>query len=219
VDPVRYQKAVALVETLEPDDSTIATAMALLDRQFVPTILQNPDVKQLETQHPGIVAAMWDGARPLMRTYLLRTLPRERQWRATLFATELTRDELDSVAAFLTGPVGKRFVALSMQHLDVSRDILNGVEGKKTTVGQVSQSLQSASMKGIGEMTEAERQAFIAFAESPGGKALARIAPKVSEQTAKWMNVEDPELEREVSKAMAAAVEKFLSTHPPPATR
>lgn len=212
VDPARFQKAFALVQALQPAAETVRSGMALMDQQFVPGMLRDPDVKKLESEHPGIVAAMWSGGRPIIEASFAAGFPDLQRREAELYARELTPEEMDGIGAFLLGPIGKKFAALAVKNVDFSTVMKNGLADRKTTSGDVVQMMESTGAKGIAALSEEERQAFAAFAESPGGRALARIGPKLAEESARWMNMDDPVLERKLTAAMQQAAENFMKS-------
>jgi hypothetical protein len=191
------QRALALAQTVQPRELVVASSMAALDRDFVRTLGEAPDVKALEAEVPGFMAAYYDAARPELKSMLEKRLPQLWQTLADIYAAEMSPRELESVLAFYSSPLGQKFVKFMHTNIDARPMLRDGMknpdfnisaEAYKETVGNAVERLPE-------QLSTDEVRLFATFLRSEGGRAIGKVAPKVTTAGVAWVNATDPEAE------------------------
>lgn len=211
----RMAKALKLAQTVQPREIVVEQALVVLDKQAVEALLADPSLRQAESENPGLVQAMWVGAKPIIGEMLLKSLPDLWKGLAGVYAKHLTSPQLDEVTRFFQSPTGQKFLSEMNRNVDIMpmmRDVARpgGDIGKSAYL----ESISGASRGAEAAMTEAERKEFLRFIATPAGRMLEQVGPDATQVTLGWMNREDPEMNARIEAAMTAAVESFLGLDP-----
>jgi hypothetical protein len=213
-DAAHHQKALALAQTVQSQEIAIDSSMAVIDGQMVDAMMADPDVKKLETAHPGAVRAMWDGAKPVMRQQLVNSLPDLWQHLADVYAAHLTDAQIDGATAFFRTPTGHKFLLQMNKRVDVRPMVADATAGEGKIRQQTYESGATAAAVGaIGDMTEAERAEIARFLTTDAGRGLGATAADVTSTGLEWMNRTDTAAQAQVGAAMKAALDRFLAQH------
>jgi hypothetical protein len=214
-DTAHRQKALALAQTVQSREIAVDSSMIVIDAQMVEAMLADPDVKKLETAHPGVVRAMWEGAKPIMRDELVNSLPGLWQHLADVYASHLSDAQIDATTAFFRTPTGHKFLLQMNKRVDVRPMVADATVGQGKIRQQTYQSGATAAAVGaIGDMNEAERAEIARFLTTDAGRALGATAPEVTRTGVEWMNRTDSAAQARVGTAMKAAMDRFLRQHP-----
>lgn len=215
-DAERMAKALALARTVQSREVAVDQAMEILDRQVVEALLADPEIERMEAEHPGIVKAMWAGARPVLADELVKSLPDLWDRLSRVYARHLTSAQIDEVAAFVESAAGRKLVSEMNRNADVKpmlRDVMRSPEGE-IGLGTYLETVGGAASATLAAMTPAEREELIRFFTSPAGRALQAAAPETTGLAVEWMNMSDPETDQRVAAAMEAAIDRFLVAGP-----
>jgi hypothetical protein len=212
-DGERNAKALKLAQVVQRRELVIAQTVQVFDEQIVDSLLANPDLKKLDTDHPGIVAAMWEAAKPILIEDLGNSLPDLWNALAAVYAKGLTSGQIDAVTVFFESPVGQKFLVGMNSRVDIDPMIRDALRpgGGEIGRGAYLQSIDGAAKSTFEAMSPAEREALGRFFLSAPGAAFARLGPEATRVGVEWMNRSDPESDARVDAAMEAAMEKFLS--------
>jgi hypothetical protein len=215
VDDVRLAKGLKLAQTVQPLELVVEQSISTLDDQAVAGLMANPDVKKLETENPGIVAAMWKGARATISETLTRSVPELWSSLARVYAKHFTSAQLDEVIAFFESPAGRKFVIGMHRNINVEpmfRDAA-GAEGQ-VSEKTYTQTVSGAATATAQAMSPAETAEFERFLATPTGKIVVEAGSDVTAAILEWTNRRDPKAEARVEAAMTKAVKAFLRDHP-----
>jgi hypothetical protein len=213
-DSAHRQKALALAQTVQSQEIAIDSSMVVIDGQMVEAMMADPDVKKLETAHPGAVRAMWEGAKPVMRQQLVSSLPDLWQHLADVYAAHLTDAQIDATTAFFRTPTGHKFLLQMNKRVDVRPMVADATVGDGKIRQQTYENGATAAAVGaIGDMSEAERAEIARFLVTDAGQALGATAPDVTRTGLEWMNRTDSSAQSQVGAAMKAALDRFLAQH------
>lgn len=114
-----HAKAYALAQVLQSESIAVDASMKLLDTSFPAALAASPDVKPLEDEFPGFTVAVWTAAKPHLREMLVASLPKLWERLATLFASNMTAEEIDGARAFYVTPLGQRILLALNENFDV----------------------------------------------------------------------------------------------------
>jgi hypothetical protein len=206
-DEARRVAAMQLAQTLQPRDVVVTEALSTLDRGFVDTLMSQKEVRDLEAQYPGIVQAMWTGARPIAAEMLEQALPKLWNRLADVYASKLSTDQIEATKAFFASPTGRKVILLLNRNADLRplmRDVFADEKGQITPQGYVESVVASAG-RTAGQMSPAEIGEMDRFMRSPAGLAMAAMAVEVRDIGVAWMNESEPKYDARIERAMTEA--------------
>ena len=211
-DSEHLAKALELARTVQPREILIENTMAVLDKQAVEGLLAEPSLKQMEAEHPGLVAAMWAAARPILAETVIRSIPELWSGLAGVYVRHFTPDQLDNTTAFFRSPTGRKFVVEMNRNADIRPMIRDAARPGDGRIGKGSymQTVNSAAEAAAAAMSPAEAREFERFMVTPAGKALAGAGSDVTRVILAWTNRSDPDTEARVQAAMTGAAETFI---------
>ena len=216
-DAERLAKALKLAQTVQPREMVVDQSMITLDAQVVAGLMADPNIKTMESENPGIAAAMWKGARPIIAEMLVKSVPDLWNGLAGVYARHLTSAQLDETIRFFQSPTGRKFVQAMNRNADIKpmmRDMVGRADG---VIGEKSylQTVSGAATAAASAMSPAETAEFERFFTTSTGKVVLGVGPDVTKVVLEWTNRKDPAVDARVEAAMIAAVEKFLEARQP----
>jgi hypothetical protein len=217
----RMDKAMKLAQTVQPREMVVEQALAVLDKQVVESLLTDPGLRQAETEHPGLVRAMWLAAKPIIQEELVKSLPDLWKGMAGIYARHMSSAQLDEVTRFFEGPTGRKFLLETNRNVDIAPMARDAMRTDGGDIGKDAflESVSEASNAAAAAMTNAERREFELFMGTTAGRMLEKAAPDVSRFGLEWMNRDSPEMDARIEAAMAAAIEKVLGADSAPASK
>jgi hypothetical protein len=214
-DAAHRGKALALAQTVQSQEIAVDSSMGVIDGQMVEAMMADPDVKKLEAAHPGVVRAMWEGAKPIMRQELVNSLPDLWRHLADVYVAHLTDAQIDATTAFFRTPTGHKFLLQMNKRVDVRPMVADATVGDGKIRQQTYESgATNAAVGAMGDMSKAERAEIARFLATDAGRALGATAPDVTRTGLEWMNRTDSVAQAKVGGAMKAALDQFLRHHP-----
>ena len=109
----------------------------------------------MEVEHPGILAAMWEAARPIIAQSLEDTLPDLWDGLAAVYAKHSTPAQLDECIRFFESPTGRKFVAEMNRNVDIKPMMGDSVTSSDGRIGEMSyrQTVSGAAMATVSAMS------------------------------------------------------------------
>lgn len=213
VSPTQRELALKLARTVQPASVVVDESMKLLDRQIVAGLLANPNLAKLETQHPGVVHAMWEGAEPVIRQALSAKLPELWNVLADVYARRLSASQIQKTTTFFGSPVGQKFVLQMTRNMSLKPMLQDVMKDPNADIsrGAYEKTVRGAAAAAATTLTPAEIAAMSGFFTSPEGLAARAISGEVSRAGIAWMNKSDPEDDAKIEEAMGAAAARFLA--------
>lgn len=212
----RLSHGVALAKLAQPEDLVLSTALKQLDEGLVKTLQSDPDIQKIESMYPGFTKRYYAAARPELSKTLAARLPALWQAIAEAYAGEMTIHEMQEQARFLQSPLGQKMQRLSTDNFDPSELLQSTVESglhnagdKKAGEKEVGAAAGMAMLYFLSQLTEAERNEFVAYMGSPAGKAAQRSGPAVMAAVVKWMNADDPEAEAKMGQIAIGVLDEM----------
>jgi len=203
----RVTHGLVLAKIAQPQDLVLSTALKQLDEGLVKTLEADPDIHQVEMLYPGFTKRYYAAARPELAKTLAARLPTLWQALAEAYAGEMTVAQIEEQTRFLQSPLGQKMQRLSSDNFDPSELLQKSVdsglhEAKDKQAGEkeVGAAASMAMLYSLSQLTEAERNEFVAYMGSPAGKAAQRSGPAVMTAVVKWMNADDPEAAKKMGE-------------------
>ena len=204
-------KAERLAAILNPVDMAVEAAAKGGDTYFVPTMKRDPNMAALESKHPGIVEAMYKALRPTMlEIERVNALETQRKF-VDLYMAELTETDLDNLIAFYGGPLGQKLIEGMFNPATVGTILNDGLDNgfaevESDTISKTRASNALGVAMALGEEAEVAATAFL---ETPSGKKVLALSPKVQAIAYEVMNSKHPELEARMQADMQATMKAF----------
>jgi len=211
-DAERLARGLKLAQIVQPRELAVDQSMRTLDRQAVEGLLADPNIKQMESEHPGVVAAMWKASRPILAEALAGSLPDLWNGLARVYAKHLSSTQIDEMIRFFQSPTGRKFLVEMNRNVD-SRPMFRDMVRQEGQVGEKSylETVSGAATAAASAMSPAEMAEIARFADSPIGKALQGVGSDVTKVILEWSNRSDPKIDARVEAAMVEAIQKFMN--------
>lgn len=212
IDPARRAAGLTLARSVRSEAYALAESAQLFKGAFAEELAKNPDIAQLETEYPGITAAMIDAARPLIERLIVKSLPDLWNVMADIYASAMTVAEIEQARAYYESPPGRRFLELTIASMDlrpfasrIAADPESGISTSDLRGLQVS-----GVVSAVARLTPAERAALLEFSKTPAFARIRVINPRISQAVVTWSNARNPQADAEVEQVMAQAIERFV---------
>lgn len=190
----------------------MASAIEAMDTYLVDTLLKQDDVAEMEAAYPGITKAMYVAARPLLVAAEHASAAKVREGLKDLYLAEFMASEVEDLLRFYSGPTGRKVIALMLAPSsvkDIYEDVLADPELQLSSKAAARTHVKAA-LGMAGQLTLAERQEAAAFARTPAGSKVAKVAPKMRAMAVGVVNAPLPEHQAKVDQAMLSAAEEFM---------
>ena len=211
---VASPEAFALAKLMSPRDLRIETELREFDLNFRKALLQQPDVQKVEADYPGVVDAMAKEARPVIAEQAGRVADRTYPAVAKLLATEFTPNDIAELTAYYGSPAGQRLLRHVMESVDTSGQYAAAAQGKNVgTEEDASAQAFIASMKAMGQLSEADWQELKKLSQRPAFVKLHALQPRLSKLVQDSANAPDPDYDKRIEDVMGAAVSGHIKAH------
>lgn len=181
----------------DPELSSDRLLMAL-GEQF----RKDPDMLELDTEYPGLLDALIEGIRPIMRREAGRVLPLYAKELAGLYASNLSEAEAQEVKIFFRSPAMKHFAASLLQNQSFNNTLRDMIQGSDISEASLQHDNQSAAIQASLQMDGNELAEVKKFFAEPLGQKLAGLNARKREIDAKWTNYISPVGEKEIEPAV-----------------
>lgn len=172
----------------------------------VAQIAKSPDIAQLETAYPGMLAAFSEALRPIMRSEAELVLPLYRADLTSLYKETLSAAEARQVLAFMQSPPMLRFRAELGRNRNLSATARDLAAENDISQASMHSDLRSSAIQAALKMDSADLKVIAAFYATPLGGRFAAINPRKMEIDRKWSNYISPEAEAKVERVVLDAM-------------
>ena len=203
--------AAALAREIHPIELAVATGVEGIDRFLVAAMLKQPEIAEMEKQHPGIVKAMYAAARPFMVEGERHNAVKVQEALAELYRSQFSVEEQRQLLAFYSSASGRKIVrgmfnveALSNTMDAIASDPQSGITSETAIVTQAQALGHLAAV-----LTPEDEKAAADFMATAAGKKLNGLTGKVRALVLGIVNAENPQLQAKVNAAMGAVYEQY----------
>lgn len=206
-------EAMALARLMSPRDLLIGMELREFDKNFVASLRSDPDLKSLDDEYPGLFEAMRISTRNLVATAMARSVDHIHQSVAELVQLQFTPAEIVELANFYRSPVGQKTLQQMASTADASKLYEQAVKEPelKFTEEQIAEQTRESAAKAAKSFTPDEQVEMMLFMAKPSFQKLAKAQPEIRKILADTLNSSDPEFDKQVDEAMAAAIERHLA--------
>jgi hypothetical protein len=217
VAPVSPATAAALARTVAPADVTIAVEIDQARKAILSLPTVDEDAKQLESEFPGLYAAMWAAVEPEMRRSSEADFPS--YWAALekMYVARLTEQEAQAVLTFFRSPTGQKLLRGMYAAIDTGPMFEQMVKSDSFTVEaqQMQTAVDAAKAKAVKQMGPEDEANLLTLVASINLDKFRALGAETQKITLEWVNKEDREGEERLSKIMRDAMENYMSSHKP----
>jgi hypothetical protein len=211
VDPVRLALGLELAKVLNPEKPTMRLLDEMFEKQAPEAMLADPNIREMEEQYPGILRAMIEAMRPIIERRMRDELPELWTQVGTFFAGELSEADLRAGIAFYGSPTGQRIIALMVDSADLGPMMTDMLESGNfdITRQQLNTTVMSGARTIETKLTPEQRAETERFVQSPAGRRIVALTPRMMTIVLAWSNAPTPEMDAEIGAAVVRVVEQF----------
>ena len=202
-----------LVRTLYPEERQLGMTDRLLDESVGPALKKDPNIAQMETDYPGIVEAMLAEARPLLRAYTTRVLPKYHGRMAALVASRMTSPEILDLTEFYRSPTGRKLVNAVNENirLDASLAEIISNPDAPTSLEAVTKDHQAAAAKALKSVDSSDVNPLRELGRKPYFEKVRALGPAMRKLDQELMNEPDPEFDKVLEDAFKRALDRHMA--------
>ena len=216
-DPVRLDKARALLALSHPSELVLDANMRGWEAGIAKATAMAPGVDQLEAKYPGIVKAAIEAARPAAREFCAAFAQRSIALMAGVVADRLTAAELDEALSFFRTPAGGKMVRAMLGNID-TKTMVNDMHARAqaangepiVTVENVNRATQAAIRTTFAQTPAEEQVAIMRFGVSPAGKKMFAAIAEADQQILVLVNKPDPAWMAQQNETITRAMVEFV---------
>ena len=202
----------ALAEIAVPGELYVPREIETARRALLGVLAQDPDMAELEAEHPGLSKAIWAAVEPEARKYAEAELPDYRALLAGIYQRRLSIEETRGIREFYATPTGRKILRTMYAPPNVDRligDIVRDPEGK---ISQKTADTMDRAKRAEVEsaMTAEDAPALAALNRTISLAKLDSLANEVQRVTLDWANRSDPEFEAKIERLMIEVIERFV---------
>jgi hypothetical protein len=207
--------AAALARTVAPADITIALEIDQARKAILSLPAIDEDAKQLESEFPGLYAAMWAAVEPEMRRSSEADFPSYWSALEKMYGARLTEQEAQAVLTFFRSPTGQKLLRGMYAAMDTGPMFEQMIKSDSSTVGakQMQTAVDAAKAKAVQQMGPEDEATLMALVASIDLEKFRALGAETQKITLEWVNKEDPEGEERLSKMMREAMGNYMSSH------
>jgi hypothetical protein len=205
--------ALHLATLLGPADKVIDQGLRLWEAAMRAELTKSADDAATAAANPGLVDAVVDAVRPIVRNQLsTKGLPERQQRYARLFADKLTPSDIDQLIAFYSSATGQKVIAgmyavdQADQTIDAMRKHPDGL-----TAEDALNVTRSRENEVAGKLDADDWKAMYAFGVSPTGQKMKALVPQLGQLNAEMANETDPAEDAAIDQAYTAAVNAYMA--------
>ncbi len=207
------ENALRLSRLLNPADRLVDVAMRGFEIGINAALKKSPDDAKLFDENPGLLDAIVEAGKPIVRKHVEASVPAHQQKFADFYAQRFSAEEIQQLIGFYSTPTGKKVIAGMYNGADLGNfaEAIAQKPDQPVTPDAIREFTRSAGAKLLPAFEPDDWKALFMFAATPAYATLKSIAPEFRQLTADLANDEDPAMDAELDKAVAAAVGKYMA--------
>jgi hypothetical protein len=206
--------AIALARLMSPRDLLVDMEVREFDKHFVSSLRSDPEMKSLDDVYPGLFEAMHKASRGLVAEAMAKSVDQIHASVARLIENSFTPADIAELSNFYRSPIGQKTIQQMAASADASQVYQRAVEEKEfeLTEDQIDAQVRANAQKAVQTFTPEEQTQMMLFMAKPSFAKLAKAQPQIQKILADEFNAPDPEFDKEVEKAMGAAIEEHIAS-------
>lgn len=213
VDPAHRARALELAKLTQPRELVLSAVMAQTDKHFVSVLGGTPEGKEMEAAYPGILDAMYKGARGELVTAMEAMIPQMWDSFADLLAARLTLAEMEAMETFYRTPTGRKMLQGAMGAIDMKGLFTEAARQEDVTIGSADiNKVQAQAVRGaVASVDASDMAALEAFNRSGAAMKIVSLTPDFQKIMLEQANSRDPASEARMEAAMMAAMQAHIA--------
>ena len=212
VSPVP-DNALRLSRLLNPTDKLVDVAMRGFDVGVHTALKNNPEDAAIYDQNPGLLDAIVEAGKPIVRRHVEADVPLHQQKFAEFYARKFSSAEIEQLIAFYSTPTGTKVIDGMYAGADLGQiaDALGKKGDEALTPTAVRDLTRSTGEKLFPGFDADDWKALFTFAGTPAYAKLQSSVPELRQLTADIADEPDPGMDAELNKAVEATVTKYMA--------
>lgn len=208
-------EALALAKAWAPVDLRRRAEIAVLEKNFVPGLRQNPSTAQMLDAFPELGAALRDALLSNVDLYMAEFSERFYPRVAEIMRQYFTRDQVHTLTVFYSSPAGRHVQEAVAAKVDGTEIMDLAARGEEISAAASNRMAIRAGVAAYGSLSDAERNAVIAMVLSPAGRRFQMVQPKLVAVGLEVSNSPGPVFTAAAQKSMNEAFERVTMQHAP----
>lgn len=198
---------------LNPSDKLLDIAMRGFEVGINTALKNNPDDAAVYNQNPGLLDIIVAAGKPIVRKHVHAAIPAHQQKFAEFYARKFSAEEIEQLIAFYSTPTGSKVIAGIYAGADLGSiaEAVGDKGDRPLTAEAVRNFTSSAGAQLLPGLDSDDWKALFMFASSPVYVKLKNSAPELHQLAVDIANEPDPAMDAELSKAVEAAVQKYMA--------
>ncbi len=186
------------------DDKSDAKAETLM----LELMASDPDLAELEIEHPGIGMEMAKTVLPIINKYLRQRLPDLQARQSALYRANFSASELDTLIAFYSSVTGQKMIAVMLEQVkpDAMMAEAKGSEDYRISAGSALKDINKTVPSIVNALDDADLKALDALMQTGLLSGLQKIAPQTQQIALDWMNESAPGEDKEIEDAAVTTI-------------
>ena len=189
----KLQQALELAKLVDPEDVSVEVALANYKAGLLDGLSKGQGVAKFDAEHPGIIAKMIDGARPILAADVHKRLPDLWHRMAEVYARELSSEEIAQLTALFRTAFGRKLIQNSVPEVEFPAGVTDPRPYNH----------ESLTGSDVAELAN--------FEGSDPGKVMERVAPAINKVRDAWSEESDPEYEKALMDSAASVMNELIS--------
>jgi hypothetical protein len=211
--PVSDQTAKALARTVAPADLLLPVEIEQARKALLSLPTLDPDAKELESEYPGIWAAVWTASEPELRRSVEAGYPKLWSSLEQLYRARLTEDEADAILTFYRSDTGQRMLQGMVESLDGASVFAEVVKSPDSpmTPEQMRTMTEAAGAGAAKRLKSGDSVQFLQLMHYVDLDKFKLLGAETQKVTLDWVNAEDPEGDARLQAIMEEAMQDYMA--------
>lgn len=205
--------ALKLSRLVNPEDRIFKVGMAGFQLGIDAELKRSPESAAVYDKNPGLLEAVVDAGRPVMRKHLVAVIPEQQRRFAQFYAAKFSPEEIDQLIGFYSSPTGMKVLEAMYDGIDLGAIVqASAKDASKTLSADDVGKLNAAATAGLPDKFDAEDwKALFIFSAAPVHAKLVRLTPEFNQLVADVENENDAALDEDMTAAIRSAVAVYFA--------
>ena len=219
--PATKATAAALARAVAPGDLMIPYELEQAHRAIVGLPQIDEDAKALESEYPGIWAAVWTAIEPEMHQWVEADYPGFWAALEQMYMARLTEPEAQALLTFYRSPTGQKLIRGMIENFDAMPMVKDVVASpsEAVTAESMNRATDAARSKAVATIGREDTGELLILMGHIDMAKFRAIGAETQQITLDWVNKPNPEGDKRLQRLMEDAIQRYKAAHPPAKTR
>lgn len=189
-------------------DKSDAKAEALM----LELMASDPDMTEIEIEHPGVGMEMAKATLPIINKYLRQRLPDLHARQSALYRANFSESELNTLIEFYSSATGQKMIAVMLEQLkpDAMMKEAKGSEDYRISADSALKDISRTVPSIVDSLDDTDIKALNALMETGLLPRLQKIAQQTQQIALDWMNESAPGEDEEIEDAAITTITRRM---------